>query len=301
MRRAFSYLRFALWGVLISAFPLASCSEDTTPARAPNLIALELLDPSGTVLDLRPNMDAGMATAVSPLSSVRATFDALLDPSKVQELSGSTAAPGRGVAYVQWLAPNGPMQLGLLAQYNPSQRQNYGPAPTVTFTAPQALPSGVALTFVLERSRLTDKSGRPFVGVAGGVFETRPFTATVTLPQTPQPLTFTPRISFSSIPGPLQAGAVFVLRAGVQVQIEIVADPSARNTWAVSPVGQGVPWSPGLHQLHLVPEKITDAFGTALPASSYVFPFVVGAVAVDGGLQDGSTAQDAAANDAAAD
>lgn len=304
MRRALSFSGIAYWVLVLFAVPLVSCTDGTSTGRAPNLIALEVLDPTGSTLDLLlPASDAGILfLPVSPLSSIRATFDALLDPSKVQELSGSTAAPGKGVAYVQWLAPNGPMQLDLLALYNPSQRQNHGPAPTVTFAAAQALPSGVALTFVLERSRLTDKSGRPFVGVAGGVFETRPFTATVTLPQTPQPLTFTPRISFSSIPGPLQAGAVFVLRAGAQVEVEIVADPSARNTWAVSPVGQGVPWSPGLHELHLVPEKITDAFGTTLPAASYVFPFVVGAAAaVDGGPQDGSAVQDEAANDAATD
>lgn len=305
MRRAFSYQGIAYWGLVLLSVPLVSCTDGSSTGRPPNLIALEVLDPTGSTLDiLLPRSDAGILfLSVSPLSSIRATFDALLDPSKAQELSGDVAAAsGKNVAFVHFLSSNGPTQLGLLAQYNPSRRQNHGPAPTVTFTAPQALPSGVTLTLVLQRAALTDKLGRPYVGFDGGTFETRPFIATVTLPQTPQPLTFTPRISFSSITGPLQAGAVFVLRAGAQVEIEVVADPSARNTWVVSPVGQGVPWSPGLHQLHLVPEKITDPFGTSLPAASYVFPFIVGAAAaVDGGLHDGSTVQDAAANDAASD
>lgn len=254
-----------------------SCSDNTSPALPPNLIGLELIDPSGVVIDITAGHDAGAGSLVSPLSLVRATFNALLDPSKVQDLSGTTPAPGRGVGKVQWMSSTGPAELGLLAQYNPSHRAAYGAAPTVTFSAPQVLPSGVAITFVLEKMRLTDKAGLPYVGPRTGTFETQPFSSLVVIPAGVLPPSFLPRINFSSVPGPLQPGAIRVVKANAEVPINVLPNPSSRTAFLVSRTGEGSTWSPGTYQLILAPEKITDLFGMTLPAGSLEYTFVIGA------------------------
>lgn len=291
MRRVFC---FSLAALLIGA-----CSDDAAPRWAPNLIGLELLDPASGAINLLPEADAGVPPALSPLASIRATFDALLDPSKVQDLSGASPAPGRGLAKLQWESAGGITELGLLADYNPSKRQNFGPAPTVTFTAPVAFPAGVRVTLVMSRERITDKQGRPYVGLAGASFETQPFAATVALPQGALPATFSARVAFSSLPAAVPAGAVRVFAGDVEVPIEVAVEPSARNVWVVSPLGEGVPWGAGPHRLVLLPQIITDTFGIALPPGAYDFPFLIGGEADartnDGGSSD--SASDTQLND----
>jgi|GEM_PF-4619561 len=266
-----------------------SCSESSPPALPPNLIGLELVDPSGVVFDITAGQDAGAAPRVSPLSLIRATFNALLDPSKVQDLSGTAPAAGRGVGKIQWISSNGPAELGLLAQYNPSHRVAYGVAPTVIFSAPEVLPSGVAITFVLEKRRLTNKAGNPYIGPTVGTFETQPFSSLVVVPAGPLPPSFLPRVTFSSLPAPLQPGAIRVVKDNVAVSISVLPDPSSRTAWLVSRIGEGATWSPGTYQLVLATEKITDLFGMTLPPGPLEYTFVIGAAV---------NASDAASGDA---
>lgn len=281
--------------LLLGATSMGACSDPSTPNLAPNLIALELLDPSGSALNALSGADAGVPL-VSPLSSIRATFDALLDPSKVQDLSGSAPGPGRGVAKVRWEAAGGITELGLLADYNPSKRQNYGPAPTLTFSAPVALPAGVHLTLELNRERITDKQARSYVGVSGGSFDTQPFVATLAVPQGALPTTFAIRIVFSSVPAGATAGAVRVFAGALEVPVVVRVEPP--NVWVVKPVGEGVPWTSGAHRLVMLPNAITDTFGIPLPAGAYEFPFLI-AGNVDGGVDGGAT--DAGADASAGD
>lgn len=271
-----------------------SCSDNSLPASPPNLIGLELIDPSGVVFDITAGQDAGATRQVSPLSVVRATFSALLDPSKVQDLSGTGPAPGRGVGKIDWISSNGPTELGLLSDYNPSNRLANGTAPTVTFSAPVVLPSGVAITFVLEKMRLTDKAGNPYVGPIMGTFETKPFSSLVAIPAGAQPPSFLPRVVFSTLPAPLQPGAIRVVKADADVAITVLPDPSSRTSWLVSRTGEGATWSAGTYQLILAPEKITDLFGMALPVGPLNYTFVIGsainsadAAVTDAGAFDG--------------
>jgi hypothetical protein len=277
MRRVSSFPKSFYFGLALTAAGSVACSENSSPALPPNLIGLELVDPSGAVFDITAGQDAGAAQRVSPLSVVRATFSALLDPSKVQDLSGTAPAAGRGVAKIQWISTNGPTELGLLAQYNPSHRMANGVAPTVTFSAPEVLPSGVAITFVLDKMRLTDKAGNPYVGPTMGTFESKPFSSVVVIPAGALPPSFLPRVGFSSLPAPLQPGAIRVVRANTDVAINVLPDPSSRTSLLVSRAGEGATWSAGTYQLILAPEKITDLFGSTLPAGPLEYTFVIGA------------------------
>ena len=249
-------------------------------------MALEILDPALGVIPLL-GADAGSPAAVSPLASIRATFDQLLDPTQVQDLSGAAPQPGRGVAKLVWQSASGTSEVALLADYNPSKRQNFGPAPTLTFVAPSSLPAGVRATLVLSRERIIDKQGRAYEGASGASFDTQPFTATVALPQNALPFTFTPRIAFSSLPAAAPAAAVSVFAGDAPVPIEVAIEANARTVWLISPLGEGVPWARGPHRLVLAPDRITDTFGTPLPAGTYEFPFVIGG-GVDAGAADAS-------------
>ena len=279
----------------LAAVCLCACVDDEAgPRLAPNLKGLEVLDPTAGAVTLWPLAEAGAPPALSPLSSIRATFDALLDPNSVQDLSGINPEPGRGVAKLQWDSPLGITELGLLADYNPSKRQNNRTAPTLTFTAPAAFPAGARVTLLMSRERINDKQGRPYVGVAGVTFNTQPFAATVDVSQGTLPPSFLARVVFSSLPAPAAVGAVRVLASGVEVPIEVTVEAGARHVWVVSPLGEGVPWAAGPHRLRLLPQLITDTFGAALPPGALEFPFVI-AGGPDGGSSD--AAHDAPTSD----
>jgi hypothetical protein len=287
MRRVSSFLKCSAFALSLTSGLSAACTESKSPDSPPNLIKLEVLDPSGLVLDIMPGVDAAMPQPVSSLSVIRATFDGLLDPSKVQDLSGASPALGRGVGKVRWDGGNGPAELGLLAQYNPSLRQG-GTTPTVTFLAMEALPSGVSLSLILDKARLTDKAGNTYVGVIGGSFETISFKSVVELPAGPLPPSFLPRVNFTSLPANLPPGAIRVVKDGLDVAIAVSTDPSTRTGLIVARAGEGATWSVGTYQLILAADKITDLFGAPMVVGALSYTFVIGGPTgnVDAGGQD---------------
>lgn len=263
------------WGLLI-ILGLTACSENEAPP-VPHLISLEVVTPEGQLFDLVEPADAGVQ-AFSPLSKLRATFSALLDPAKVQDLSGPSPLPGQGVAALSWQKASGPVEVPLLATYNPARTQSGLPAPVVGFSPQGALPADATLTIRLDPQRLVNKNGVPFVGVREASFQTQPFMATVTIPERPLGTDFSPRISFNSVPAAFTSGAISVTDAlGQPVAIELLPDPAQAAGYLVSPLGEGVPWQPGTYTLLLDGARLTDTFGVPLAPGARDWPFTIAA------------------------
>src|SRR5687768_1662050 len=157
MRRVLLFLK------LCGAAALACACSGDKPSPQPYLVALEVIAPDGTVTDLLAATDASVQLQ-SPFATVRATFSALLDASKIQDLTGPSAKPGQGVARALWQRPQAVVELPLLATYNPSDRARGVLQPTVTLSPSGVFPTDASITIQLDPSRLTSKTGQPYVG-----------------------------------------------------------------------------------------------------------------------------------------
>ena len=253
---------------------MAACSQDQEAATA-YLSAVQAIGPEGNATDILNPPDAALGLH-SPLSSLRTTFTALLDPKKVQDLSGQSPQPGRGVAKIIWQRAAGTVELPLAAVYNPARTALGAPAPTVTFTAEPALPAGAVLTLLLEPTRLVNKSAEPYVGPRQVSLETAPFGVAVpTRVETVGP-DFTPRLIFNSVPASFSADAVTVLGpSGAVVPIEVIRERTSSLQWVISPVGEAVPWPAGKHVLRLDSTKVTDTYGVPLSGDVGPWSFTV--------------------------
>ncbi len=273
MRRVSIFCSFVMISVV-------ACSEEKEDAVA-YISALQVVEPDGRFTDLLAPGDAGAAVH-SAFVSVRAAFTTLLDPNKIQDLSGAIAQPGKGVAKALWQRPQGVVELPLLAVYNPARTALGAPAPIVTFRSTGGFPADAALTIELDPTRLTNKRGQPYVGPTRGSFQTAPFEVFVSIPAGPLGGSFVPRLSFTNVPSQIAPDAVQVLDArGQPVAIKVQADSGQVTGWIVSPQGEGVPWPPGAYTLSLNDSQVSDGFGVSLAPGPRAWPFQVGGVAVD--------------------
>lgn len=253
---------------------LVGCSEDQTVPTA-YLSAIHVISPDGQSTDLLEPMDAA-ALPHSPLSRLQATFSALLDPSKLHDLSGNMPRPGQGVAKLVWHRPTGDVERPLASVYNPARTALGAPAPTVSFTLANALPAEAALTLVLEPQRLVNKSGVPYVGARQVDFETAAFEVDVAAPSQPVGPDFVLRMSFNTVPAAFAPQAIVVVDGGgAAVAIEVTQDPAAPLAWFISPLGQAVPWARGTYTLRLDGTTLTDTHGVALAGPMGPWSFTV--------------------------
>jgi hypothetical protein len=275
--------RSVAWtGLACLAGAALACNEDDQRAGLPVLEAVEVVDATGTVIDLQ--VDGG-APAVTPLAHFVFRFDRLLDATLLEQIIDGKPVGRAGIALIEGpggargeitYVPNGDSRFALV----------FPRGPQLLVTATPTLPSGSAVRVSLDRTKIRGKAA-PDTGYSLGedvradvlAFTTEPFAATIAgAAGGPAPDGGPPRLArdeaiqvrFNNLPEAqiarvvtvevLDAAGAPAPGAGGEVQ----PDPEAPTGVLVTPTGGA--WPAGASVIVRVAAEARDALGVPMAA-----------------------------------
>jgi hypothetical protein len=267
-------------GGLAATFFGCAPTYDVEPG-APRLLGLQLLDPTGSPIELDP--DAG-AQKVTPRVRVMARFDRLLDPASIEAVVDGGLVGRAGVATLE--APGSPtVEVAYVPNGHPERALLLPPGPGVRILPGPTLPSGAQVTISIDRTKIRAKDRNTTALLAEGArdritFETTPFSATLQLPgadradagAAPAAVAedFVAPIAFSNLVAADVAGAVNVVATGPDGRpvdgplAEIALDEHDPALLKISP--RGGAWPAGATVTITVGADAADALGVKISA-----------------------------------
>lgn len=292
--------------VLFAALVLgAGCGSDSKVG-APNLVGFLVLVPGGMDVDLLAPPDGGVLAvpALAHGTKFRLGFDQLLDGDKIESIVDGKAIGKTDVASVTWTdAPVGAPAIAATTLYNPAGAAAVNrPAPSVAILVAPGLPSGAHLQIKVDRTKVTGKTGLPFVGPDTQLVETAPFSVSAGL-KDGEPIAADAKVQllFNNTPGMDVATHVTVTSGGAPVAVTLAPDEMTPGAVLVAPTAGA--WTPGQTYAVSVDATTADLFGMKVTAPltttfTIALPTTDGGAPADGGsATDGASAGDAGARD----
>jgi hypothetical protein len=247
---------------------LIGCGGSDGPSGPPVLLAVDILDVSGSPLMLEGSMP------ITPRVQLVFRFDRLLDPTALEEIVDGKPVPSGEVAIIEAAGdpdavttyiPNGHAKHHLI----------FAGGPALLVSPQPTLPSGAPVKVSLDRSFVQAKDGSPGWTVADGVddvlsFATIPFAATIepveaTEAGQPLPGKTSLAVTFNNLPGDGIADQINIQvldPAGNElpdVEAAITGDAMDPTRWLVAPA-EGT-WPAGARVRITVDPEATDALG----------------------------------------